>query len=158
MLIVQCRPTRTDNTTSKKPFPFNPHVLMWRLAPSAHCRHQNAANTVCSSTSSAKLPNLLSTYEENFRVTLAMTESLVSGASRQWWSADVLCKATTLNMKPRESTRTTTGSTLRPGDSSVYSPIVDDQPTPSSIHVHSLYDEIKRSVPVTTNKESFWVS
>lgn len=31
----------------------------------------------------------------------------------------LLCSATTLKMKPRESTRTTTGSTFRPGDSSV---------------------------------------
>ena len=34
----------------------------------------------------------------------------------------ILCKATTLNMNPRESTSTTTGSTLSPGDSSVYNP------------------------------------
>ena len=35
---------------------------------------------------------------------------------------DVLCNATTLNMNPRESTSTITGSTFRPGESSVYSP------------------------------------
>jgi hypothetical protein len=35
----------------------------------------------------------------------------------------LLCKATTLKIKTRERTRTTTGSTFNPGDSSVYSPI-----------------------------------
>jgi hypothetical protein len=34
--------------------------------------------------------------------------------------ADVLCRATTEKMKTRDRTRTTTGSTFRPGDSSVY--------------------------------------
>ena len=33
---------------------------------------------------------------------------------------DSLCKATTLMMKPKLNTKTTTGSTLRPGLSSVY--------------------------------------
>ena len=32
---------------------------------------------------------------------------------------DILCSATTLKMKPRLKTNTTTGSTFRPGDSSV---------------------------------------
>lgn len=35
---------------------------------------------------------------------------------------DILCRATTLKMKPTERTMTTTGSTFNPGDSSVYSP------------------------------------
>lgn len=43
-------------------------------------------------------------YAENRRITLAMT-----------------CKATTLKMKTTERVMTTTGSTLSPGDSSVYS-------------------------------------
>ena len=66
-------------------------------------------------------------YDENFRVTLAMT---VIGALGRIRSSEkiamegvhILCKATTLNMNPRESTSTTTGSTLSPGDSSVYNP------------------------------------
>ena len=36
--------------------------------------------------------------------------------------SDILCKATTLNMNPSERTSITTGSTLSPGDSSVYKP------------------------------------
>ena len=34
------------------------------------------------------------------------------------------CRATTLKMKTTDKVMTTTGSTLRPGDSSVYSPEV----------------------------------
>lgn len=45
---------------------------------------------------------------------------------------DILCKATTLKMKPRDSTSTTTGSTFNPGDSSVYSP---NQPRASAFEV-----------------------
>ena|SRR2546423_3002149 len=63
---------------------------------------------------------------ENLRVILAMTVVLVSSvqytfvslASAKW---DSLCNATTLMMKPRLNTSTTTGSTFKPGLSSVYS-------------------------------------
>jgi hypothetical protein len=58
-------------------------------------------------------------------VTFAMTIALVSRRAahiRLLTSArlDSLCKATTLMMKPKLNTRTTTGSTLSPGLSSVY--------------------------------------
>ncbi len=66
-------------------------------------------------------------------MTLAMTivgelawirssERLLSARKIVMGGVHILCKATTLNMNPRESTSTTTGSTLSPGDSSVYNP------------------------------------
>ena len=72
-------------------------------------------------------------YDENFRLILAMTavrtlalflssDGLLSVMNGMMGGGYILCKATTLNMNPRESTSTTTGSTLSPGDSSVYSP------------------------------------
>ena len=72
-------------------------------------------------------------HDENFRVSLAMTVSqksvylVFAGLLLLQWIGfrgriHVLCNATTLKMNPRESTKTTTGSTLSPGDSSVYSP------------------------------------
>ena len=40
---------------------------------------------------------------------------------------NILCNATTLNMKTSERTSTITGSTFRPGDSSVYSPVAQSK-------------------------------
>lgn len=74
----------------------------------------------------------LPTHDENLLVSLAMTTSIVSAcyepvgvvAALAAWEKGIcsLCKATTLKMNPRERTNTTTGSTLSPGDSSVYNP------------------------------------
>lgn len=69
-------------------------------------------------------------YDENFRVILAMTvlralapfrsrDLLFSAVNTLVGRVYILCKATTLNINPKESTSTTTGSTLSPGDSSV---------------------------------------
>ena len=78
-------------------------------------------------------PKMPATYDENLRLILAMTvvgtlapfrssDKLLSVSNGMVGGEYILCKATTLNMNPRESTSTTTGSTLSPGDSSVYSP------------------------------------
>lgn len=58
-------------------------------------------------------------YDDIFRVTFAITVWLLDSVIERRGHCDVLCSATTEMMKPTERTRTTTGSTLSPGDSSV---------------------------------------
>ena len=83
----------------------------------------------CSLTSAYKAPHF---YDVNFLVILAITILVLdqccqprelrdpeSRNKEEIGLQNVLCKATTLKINPRERTRTTTGSTLRPGDSSV---------------------------------------
>lgn len=55
---------------------------------------------------------------------LAMTVKVSHDPSHTLGSLHVLlCSATTEMMNPIERTMTTNGSTLRPGDSSVYNPV-----------------------------------
>ena len=106
-------------------------------------------------------------YDENFRLILAMTvvrrlallrssDGLLSVMNCMVGGGYILCKATTLNMKPRESTSTTTGSTLSPGDSSVYNPGLAShllalvfsmrQNSQANVHAHGLTAFIKVTV------------
>ena len=66
--------------------------------------------------------------------------SLKYGAKGQIWVLErkgrsiLLCSATTLKIKTRDRTNTTTGSTFRPGDSSVYkrSMVLLEPPAPAA--------------------------
>jgi len=57
--------------------------------------------------------------------------------------ACVPCRATTLKMKTTESVMTTTGSTLSPGDSSVYNPVPVGQQSGSFVHAPDLNHVVK---------------
>lgn len=77
-------------------------------------------------------------YDENRFVNFAMTvkKKLVTARIVMAVKSFLLCNATTEMMKPIERTITTKGSTLRPGDSSVYSPVPHISTHPSD-HLHS---------------------
>ena len=66
---------------------------------------------------SLPMTNLI--YANRFEI-LAMTVPLLVSFPEPEACRNVLCKATTLMMKPSERTSTTTGSTFNPGLSSVY--------------------------------------
>lgn len=64
------------------------------------------------------------TQAENRLVIFAMTATISASYSHvQVHGVCSLCNATTLMMNPIDSTITTKGSTFKPGDSSVYSPV-----------------------------------
>ena len=63
-------------------------------------------------------------FRDDLEIELARVAGGIGfGRGEEVGDVDVLCKATTLKMKTRERTSTTTGSTFNPGDSSVYSPV-----------------------------------
>lgn len=105
----------------------------------AHCCPNDNFGPIASSLK-LRRPHVESTvvYDVHFLVNFAITkmkpvsistvEPVVSNGNNS------LCNATTLMMNPTLSTSTTTGSTFRPGESSVYSfsMVLEEPPAPAA--------------------------